>query len=53
MAPPNIAGILASFKASFGITLAKEIARIAGKLWSEEAPNGHCRFLLCRTLCEA
>jgi hypothetical protein len=35
MAPPNIAGILINFIASFGSNRANEKLRTAGTLWTE------------------
>ena len=47
-APPNIAGTLISFVASFGSDLAKEMVLVAGTLWIEYAPIGHDRFCVYR-----
>src|SRR2546423_8078 len=41
IAPPNIAGILAIFSASFGNTRANEYERTAGTLCIALAPKGH------------
>lgn len=43
VAPPNMAGILTSFMASFGSIRAKEIDRTAGTLCIEFEPTGQAR----------